>query len=328
MKNRKKRVSKKNDHFDLDDLIKKAEGYDDLYLKVMVHSVELYSERSYDIINEFLSRKNRGAFNLTNPHSKRLWLVEVLNEFLAERRRSLGSKWREALQSDAAFSLVTLTDEAWACADTNIRFDLKLAKQKVRNALAGTNFIANFDAALYKNETWVTSGVKGKLISFHCHAVVWGRNRTELDRLRTYIRPRFEPILGNENGARFDTLKTLEDVAGALAYLPKMTYLGYRTKVDAKGKKTQVSTPKLTYESRWHLFNELKKYSLFEFSLAGSEGVQILRAARNRLKAKYKQQASTRRPFGSGGRHTLISGRRHGSMRRLRSPWLYFYYVA
>lgn len=273
---------------DLADLIKKAEEYDDHYLGVITHSVELYSDRSDEIIEEFLSRRNRGAFHLTNPHSKRVWLVELLNGFLAEHRQRAGSKWREAERNDVAFALVTLTHKGWVCSENNIQFDLVRAKQKVRNALAGTNFIGNFDVALYTNEDWTTEGIKGKLVSFHCHAVVWGRNRTQLDRLRKRIRPRFEPILGNDNGAHFKALPTLEDAAGALVYIPKMPFLGYRTVVDQYGKKTQKNTPKVTFKSRWHLLNELMKHSLFAFSLSGGAGTDILRAARNRCKAKHK----------------------------------------
>jgi hypothetical protein len=272
----------------IDELIQKAEEYDDLYLEVITHSVELYSDRADEVIEEFLSRKNRGAFSLTNPHSKRIWLVELLNRFLAEHRQRAGTKWRDAERDQAAFALVTLIHKGWACSQNNIQFDLARAKQKVRNALAGTNFIANFDAALYTNEDWKTDGVLGKLVSFHCHAVVWAKNYTALERLRSSIRPRFEPILDKSNGAHFKALKTVDDAAGALTYQSKMPFLGYCTKVDAKGKKTQFSTPKLTFLSRWHLFEELNKYSLFDFSLGGGAGAHILRTARNRLKSKYK----------------------------------------
>ena len=272
----------------ISDILKKAEEYDDHYAEVMVHSIELYGDRSDEIIEEFLSHRNRDAFNLTNPHSKRIWLVEVLNEFLAEHRQQAGSKWRQAEHEQAAFALVTLIHKGWVCSEKNIKFDLAKAKRKVRNALAGTNYIGNFDVALYTNEDWTTEGIKGKLVSFHCHAIVWARNRTQLDRLRQRIRPRFEPILGKSNGAHFKALPTVEDATSALSYSRKMPFLGYRTTVNRVGKKTQKKTAKLTFESRWHLFNELNKYSLFDFSLSGGGGTRILRAARHRIKPQRK----------------------------------------
>ena len=230
-------------------------------------------------------------------------MVELLNEFLAEHRQRAGSKRRDAERNDVAFSLVTLTHKGWVCSENNIKFDLVRAKQKVRNALAGTNYIGNFDVALYTNEDWTTEGILGHCVSFHCHAVVWGRNRTQLDRLRTRIRPRFEPILGNDNGARFDTLKTVDDAAAALIYMPKMPFLGYRTVVDENGKKTQETHSRVAFKSRWQLFNELKKHSLFDFSLSGGAGTQILRTARNRVKKRHKPKES-----------------RSGGFRRVRRP--------
>jgi len=308
---RARRTKRPSGPIDLTCLIKKAEEYDDHYLEVMTHSVELYSDRSDEIIEEFLSKKNRAAFHLTNPHSKRIWLVELLNEFLADHRQRAGSKWREAECDDVAFALVTLTHKGWVCSEKNIQFDLVRAKQKVRNALAGTNFIGNFDVALYTNEDWTTEGIKGKLVSFHCHAVVWGRNRTQLDRLRKYIRPRFEPILGNDNGAHFAALETVGDAAAALAYMPKLPFLGYRTEVNESGKKTQKNTPKVTFQSRWHLLNELMKHSLFDFSLSGGAGTHILRAARNRCKKKHKPREVHSRGI-LNLRRPITTARRHG----------------
>jgi hypothetical protein len=300
------------------DLIKKAEAYDDKYLNVMVHAIELRDrDRREQLIQEFLSKKNRGAFKATNPHSKKLWLTELLQQFLALQRQQHGRSWREALGAGVACALVTLTHEDWACADNNIEFNLGKAKQMVRNALGGTNYIACFEAAIYKNEKWETGGVVGKLISFHCHAVAWSGNRTELDRLRSYIRPRFEPILGNSSGARFDALRAESDLAASITYMTKMPYLGKETVVDSKGKKKQRSSSKISYESREHLFNALKKYDLFQFWLSGGEGASVLRGARNRLKAKHKPvQIRTRGIPGSAAAAWRTPKHRHTLARR------------
>jgi hypothetical protein len=289
---------KVDDHVTLGDLIREAEEWDSKYLDVIVHSVKLYAEDDYQgLIKEFLSHTNRGAFKLTNPHSKKLWLPELIQSFLRTRRVEHGHSWKKALQERrVACAVVTLTHKDWACSDTNIQFDLKRAKQKVRNALVGTDFLASFEAAPYKNEEWKTDGKVGKLICFHCHAVAWSGSRSGLDRLRSRIKGRFEPILGNKSGARFDALKTENDLTKTIRYMTKMPFLGYRTVTNGKGKKTQRSS-NITFKSRWHLFNALKQYDLFEFWLAGGEGVNTLREARNRLKKKYKPHAfSARRP--------------------------------
>ena len=46
----------------LDKLIERAEDYDDKYAEVMVHSIELYSDHSDEVIDEFLSQRSRSSF--------------------------------------------------------------------------------------------------------------------------------------------------------------------------------------------------------------------------------------------------------------------------
>ena len=62
-----------DDDFDIDEFVAEANKWDDLYLNSTIHAVELYHRQSQvrEVILKFLSRKNRGAFKLTNPFSKR-----------------------------------------------------------------------------------------------------------------------------------------------------------------------------------------------------------------------------------------------------------------
>jgi hypothetical protein len=190
------------DDGELDDFVAEARKWDDLYLHSTIHAVELY-EHPYEVrqvIQEFLSRKSLGDFKATNPFAKRVWLKELLialyghecnrpsrAQYKQEGERSPLKNpvqyWYEdgerryplmaALKAGlVACALVTFIDESWACPDTKIEFDLKRAKQKVRNALSGLSFIAAFETAYYVNEEWEKAGSRGKLVSFHCHAVV------------------------------------------------------------------------------------------------------------------------------------------------------------
>jgi hypothetical protein len=74
------------DHFNIDEFVSEANRWDDLYLNSTIHAVELYHRQSQvrEIILKFLSRKNRKAFKLTNPFSKRIWLRELLSAFLSD----------------------------------------------------------------------------------------------------------------------------------------------------------------------------------------------------------------------------------------------------
>ena len=302
--------TKKRGPVSVKELIQEAEVYDKLYLDVVVHSVDLYDADNRDqIIHEFLSYKNRGAFKVTNPHSKRLWLAELLQAYLRVHAGSAKRSRDFDFEIDQACAFVTLTHRAWACADTNIQFDLDRAKQMVRNALRGTDYIAVLDAGMYKNEDWETDGETGKLISFHFHALVWAKTRTDLDRLRKYIKPRFEPILGNKSSAHFKFINNQDEAATALTYMAKMPFLGYRTTINEKGKKKQVSCSKLFYKTRWHLFNELQKHDLFTFWLAGGSGALVLKTARDNCKQNYKPHKAV--PKGRAVRTGLHSAVHH-----------------
>ena len=296
------------DELDVDELVAGAERWDDLYLYSTIHAVELYERphEAKEVIQAFLSRKRLGDFKATNPFAKRIWLKELLIAFYGHEcnrnRKDEGNRF--PLMSPARYwylaegskyplmaglkegrivcAFVTFTDKSWACPDTHIEFDLKRAKQKVRNALSGLSFIATFEAAYYVNEEWEKDANRGKLVSFHCHAVVWATSWAQLSRRRTRIKPRFRPILGNKSGVRFDALKKAEDVCKAVRYQAKMPALGYRTVPVGWGKKTQRSA-KLSYLSRYRLFQALQQYDLLDFWLAGGEGAKILHEARTKL---------------------------------------------
>jgi hypothetical protein len=283
------------DDGELDDLLAEARKWDDLYLYSTIHAVELYEHprQVKQAPQDFLSRKSLGDFKATNPFAKRIWLKELLIAFYGHECNSksraqdedeggrfpLMAGLKEGL---VVCALVTFTDESWACPDSHIEFDLSRAKQKVRNALSGLSFIAAFEAAYYVNEDWEKEGSRGKLVSFHCHAVAWATSWAQLARRRTRIKPRFRPILGNKSGVRFDALKKAEDVCKALRYQAKMPALGYRTDLVGWGKKTQRSA-KLSYLSRYRLFTALQQYDLLDFWLAGGEGAKILGEARTKL---------------------------------------------
>ena len=231
--------SKKNKKLStVDELIKKAEEWDETYAEVTVHALEIYDQDQVDDLQrEFLSHKNRGAFHLTNHYSKRLWVTALLQSFLNSRRKLYGRSWQQELQNGkVACALVTIVHKDWACADNNIQFDLNRAKRKVRRALVGSNFIANFEAAPYRDERWETNGESGKLICFHCHAIVWAGSLSGLRRLQQKIQGQFKPILGAKRGVNMRRLPTENDLAGALVYNAKMPVLGKRCIPTSRGR--------------------------------------------------------------------------------------------
>jgi hypothetical protein len=92
------------------------------------------------LINKYLSRERRLDFNLVNPHSRRIMRRELLIAASALERR--------LYRPGTVVMLASFVDRDWACCDRSITFDLHAAKQKVRNALAGMNYIAVFEPAV------------------------------------------------------------------------------------------------------------------------------------------------------------------------------------
>jgi hypothetical protein len=194
---------------DVDEIVAGTRWWDDQYLGSAIHAVELYENPSKvkQVIREFLSGRNKAAFKLTNPASKRGWLRELLIEFYSNDtwRKECGAPDQTNPYIEGRFplmdglklgwvvcALVTFIDESWACPDTAIEFDLAQAKQKVRNALTGLSFIAAFEAAYYTNEKWKKNGKVGNLVCFHCHAVVWATHYSQLTRRRKLIKPKHQ----------------------------------------------------------------------------------------------------------------------------------------
>ena len=175
-----------------------------------------------------------------------------------------------------AVMLATFADHAWACCDRAFNFDFDKAKQKIRNALSGMDYIAAIEAGVYPHTQWTTDGVTGCLVSFHCHAVVWGTSKSVLRRHQAKIADRFEPVHEDDKKLPFlKNLKTLKDVLKALRYLTKMTLEGYRRKSSG----TQEHVP-LDAGHHYRLFKFLRGRSLFDAWLAGGKGTEVLRRAK------------------------------------------------
>ena len=197
MFNRKRKPLDLND---LDEFYKEAEKWDERYLGVKIHAVELYDDydQARPTIQEFLSRKNRWAFKATNPFSKKIWFHTLIKSYLNSNLRDM----RKDKESEEGYrcAMLTFTHRDWVCTDADIQFDLEKAKQKVRNALPGLTFIACFDVAYYTNEKWKKDGKIGNLVSFHCHALVWVHSSYKFRQIRMMAKRRFKPIPGNEAG--------------------------------------------------------------------------------------------------------------------------------
>jgi hypothetical protein len=219
-------------------------------------------------ISRYLSQEKLAEFNLVNPYARKDFREYLLTEV----------EDVEGWQSPAggAIMLATFADHAWACCDRALNFDFDKAKQKIRNALSGMDYIAAIEAGVYPHTQWTTDGITGCLVSFHCHAVVWSTSKSVLRRHQAKIDARFKPVHEDDKKLPvLNNLKTLKDVLTVIRYLTKMTLEGYRRKSSG----TQEHVP-LDAGHRYRLFKFLRGRSLFDAWLAGGKGTEVLRHAK------------------------------------------------
>jgi hypothetical protein len=224
------------------------------------------------MICKYLSKESCGDFNLVNPYSRKIMRQELLTE-AADLEDSL-------FEVGTVVMFATFADRKWACCDRAINFDIDAAKQKIRNAMTGMNYLGVFEAALYPGRKWKTDGTVGSLVSFHCHAIVWSTSKSQLRRHKVKITARFEAV-DESDAVTFPVLnhiKTMKDLRKVLRYTTKMPFEGYR-RVFKNGRPRNEHTA-LEPEHHYRLFQHLRKHKVFDAWFAGGEGTSILGTVR------------------------------------------------
>ena len=155
-------------------------------------------------IKKYLGKDRRGEFNLANSHSRALFRRHLL---LA------ASEWEDKLYKPGrVVMMATFVDQDWAFPDHEIGFDFKAAKQKVRNAFDGFDFIGAFEAAVYPNEKRWTG--TGSLVNFHAHVIVWSTSETKLRAHKLKIAKRFTPL----DRSNVSSVSSRKQSAGIIAF--------------------------------------------------------------------------------------------------------------
>src|ERR1700730_7844157 len=119
---------------DLEKFLNPSDKWDGKYRRAVIAAIRQYQpERAEQIIERYLSRERCAEFNLANTYARRIFRRELLATELALEtnlfRPGLVVMW------------ASIADRAWACCDRDINFDYDAAKQKLRNAFTGMNFI-------------------------------------------------------------------------------------------------------------------------------------------------------------------------------------------
>jgi hypothetical protein len=269
--------------------LKSAEKWDRKYLKAAKEAISALSpneESAERRIRKNLSEDRCNDFNLANPHSMALFRRHLL---LA------ASEWEaELYKPGRVVMMATFVDQSWAFPDHEIGFDFKAAKQKVRNAFEGFDFIGAFEPAVYPNEELTTEGGTGSLVSFHAHVIVWSTSETKLRTHKMKIAKRFTPLVGDQalSFPRLDKLKTTADFRTTLRYATKMPVDGYeRVEENDEIRQSHTTLENVHY---FRLVGFLRHHTVFEAWFAGGEGSQILKSAKSQSIEAAEQRANTR----------------------------------
>ena len=168
--------------------------------------------------------------------------------------------------------MATFVDQGWAFPDRKIGFNFKAAKQKIRNAFEGFDYIGTFEPAVYPDEELKTESGTGSLVSFHAHVIVWSTSETKLRAHNLKIAERFTPLVGDEalSFPRLDNLKTAEDFRTTLRYVTKMPMEGYK-RVEQNNEVSQRHA-KLEDVHYFWLIGFLRHHTVFDAWFAGGEG--------------------------------------------------------
>ncbi len=272
---------------DIDKLLRGADRWDRKYLAAVTAVIKEHHvpTTAAQMIRKYLSGESRGDFNLVNPYSRKIVRRELL---------MAAADLEDALfKPGTVVMLATFADRKWACCDRAIAFDIHAAKQKIRNAMTGINYLGVFEAALYPGRQWKTDGKIGSLVSFHCHAIVWSSSKSKLQRHKAKISARFEAVDESEavTFPVLNHLKTMKELMRVLRYTTKMPFRGYRKMIE--NGRTKQERAELEAIHHYRLFQYLREHKVFDFWFAGGEGTAILRnVRRSSLKVASAYQAA------------------------------------
>ena len=214
---------------DLEKFLNPPDKWDARYRQAVIAAIRKYQpDRAEKIIQRYLSLERRGEFNMVNTYARRIFRRELLaSAFDFETylfRPGIVVMW------------ATIVDRDWACCDRDITFDFHAAKQKLRNAFTGMNFIGVIEPGYYTEIEWKSANQVGGLISFHAHVVVWDTSESKLRRHQRKIRVRFLPVAPDDRSTpRLDKLQEPDDLRKVLRYSTKMPFEGYGKEEKAKG---------------------------------------------------------------------------------------------
>jgi hypothetical protein len=198
----------------------------------------------------------------------------------------------EHLHPNEPVYLITLVDLECSTQPNDKPVDLDFVKAQLQHGLKGLSYIGMIVPAYYVhiiNGTYVQTN---RLVSWHLHAVAWGKNKREMSRLISRLNrmtQHYRPIANGLVGAHA-RLITKNELPQTLAYILKSPTNSYRIanwwRLAKDGKRRygfKQNKGVLRPGERVTLFHLMKYMRLDELAVAGGEGARLLRRAKRRI---------------------------------------------
>lgn len=208
-----------------------------------------------------------------NPLVRMAWRTALGREIINQFNRSNSES---NARYPTRFWFVTILEKDWNTSERNFTFDREGASRKVRNALAGLNYVAAFEFGTFTNLYMNDDDGRSRTVSPHVHGIVWDQNKRKIEDHMRKCRTRFSGGVVEGKSIQFKELKTEEDIARVAHYMAKAPLIGYRVRPMKDGKFTSHKT-RLPYISHFRNFEILNSYSMRELIFSGGEGVKIVR---------------------------------------------------
>jgi hypothetical protein len=193
------------------------------------------------------------------------------------------------LHPDKPVYLLTLVDLACCTAPDADSVNLDFVKARLRYGLKGLLYIGMIEPAYYVNIAPGTHVQTKTLVSWHLHAVAWGKSKREMTRLISRLNRmsrHYRPIADCFVGALARTIRedTLPQTLGYILKSPTNSYRianwYRRTKSGERRYGFKQNKDELRLGERVTLFHLMKNMRLDELAMGGGEGARLLRNAK------------------------------------------------
>lgn len=199
----------------------------------------------------------------------------------------------EHLHPDEPVYLLTLVDLACCTAVDVDSINLSAIRARLRHGLKGLSYIGMIEPALYVNIVQGTNVQTKTLVSWHLHAVAWGKTRRQMKRLISRLNrmaQHYQPIADDFDGADARAIRENE-LPETLTYILKSPTLSYRianwyrfTKDGKRRYGFKQNKGILRPGERVTLFHLMKYMCLDELAMAGGEGERLVRRAKRHVR--------------------------------------------